>query len=899
MEKNISGIAWHTMTPEEVLERLETSEQGLDPKTAEQRMAVFGANSLGEEIPISRLKILLEQVKNPLIYILFTAVAVKAAVGHFKDAAVILAVIIINSAIGFWQEFRAERSMRSLQQLVKARAWVLRNGRENEIDSEALVPGDVVMLASGDRVPADIRLLSATELKIEEAALTGESVPADKHIKPLEDPELPPGDRSNLAYMSTVVVSGRALGVVTATGADTLMGQIAEDVRTVTIVKTPLQERFERFAGRLGLAVLALAVFVFGFGFFIGMETMDLFMTAVAMAVAIIPEGLPVVVTITMAIGVSRMVRRNAILRKLHAVETLGSTTVICTDKTGTLTRNEMTVRAMFSMGRYFDVSGSGYELRGTFSERDSGTHFEFEPGSDLETALRIGLLCTESSIQWLGDRHEIKGDPTEAALIVAAYKAGLDAEQERRAWPTAAIIPFESQRGYMASLHKHNDRDIVFLKGGPEKLLDICAMERSQVECGHDEVLFAADQLAKEGLRVLALGWKELQPGLSFEGLTEELAHGVTFAGLAAIIDPPRAEAAEAVRGCAEAGIRTVMITGDHMVTATAIAARIGIGGEHPKALTGREVENFSDTELEEHVREVSVFARVSPRHKLRIAQAYMAGGEIVAMTGDGVNDAPALKAAHIGISMGKTGTDVAKEASDMVLVDDNFASIFHAVEEGRIVFENIRKVTLYLLGGGIGILMAILGTMFLGMPLPLNATQIIWLNFVTSALQDVSLAFERGEPGILDQPPRPPEEGILTSVLLRRIVLVGLTLAGGTLFLFHHALGGGASLQHARTLALTSLVTFQFVQLFNSRSLRRSVFAMNHLHNPFLFIAVGLALTAQLAALYVPQMEWLLRTVPLSPTELAMCLGLAFSVLVVVEADKLLSRKLSKRRP
>jgi len=899
MDKHTDATAWHALSTQQALERLESTSQGLTSEEAQGRLERFGPNSLAEEARPSRVKILLAQVKNPLIYILFAAAAVTSSLGHFKDSAVILIVIVINSSIGFWQELRAEQSIRSLKSLVKAKAWVRRDGKEAEIDSEGLVPGDVVLLASGDRIPADLRLISATELRIEEAALTGESVPVEKNSEALEDPNLPPGDRLNMAFMSTMIVAGRGLGVVTATGSGTLMGQIAEDVRTVSLAKTPLQERFERFAKRLGLAVLGLILLVFGLGLALGMETMDLFMTAVAMAVAIIPEGLPVVVTVTMAIGVSRMARRNAIMRKLHAVETLGSTTVICTDKTGTLTRNEMTARVLFSMGRYFDVSGSGYELHGSISDRETGGRADILPGSDLDMALRIGLLCTESSIDWRDDQQVVKGDPTEAALIVVANKAGLRGEHEHAAWPTEAVIPFESQRGYMATLHKRQGRYVVFLKGGPEKLLDICSMERTEVECGHAEVLAAADELAREGMRVLALGWKELPQGVSLEGLTEELAYGVTFAGLAAIIDPPRPEATEAVAGCAKAGIRTVMITGDHVVTARAIAAQIGIGGAEPKALTGREVETLDDEEIKAQAADVSVFARVSPRHKLRIAQAFMARGEVVAMTGDGVNDAPALKAAHIGVSMGVTGTEVAKEAADMVLADDNFASIFHAVEEGRIIFDNIRKVTLYLLGGGVGVLLTILGTMLLGLPLPLNATQIIWLNFVTSALQDMALAFERGEPGILDQPPRRPGEGILTWPLLRRIILVALTLSLGTLYLFHHALASGADLMHARTLALTSLVSYQFFQLFNSRSLRHSVLHTNHLHNPLLFGAVALALLAQLAALYVPQVAWLVSTVPLSARELAMCLGLAASVVLVVELDKLVMSGVGSRGP
>lgn len=895
-----ANIAWHTLNADEALKKLDSAPQGLSSEEAVRRLERFGPNDLGEEEGLDRVRLLLDQVKSPLIYILLAAAGVTAVLDHIKDALVILAVIIVNTALGYWQELRAEKSIRALRGMVKARAWVLRDGKEQETESVALVPGDIVLLASGDRVPADLRLIKAAELKIEEAALTGESVPADKAVTTLEAVDLPPGDRANLAFMSTVVVAGRGRGVVTSTGRATLVGQIAEDVRTVSLVKTPLQDKFERFAKRLGLAVLGLCLLVFAMGLLglaPGVTGMDLFMTAVAMAVAIIPEGLPVVVTITMAIGVSRMARRNAVIRKLHAVETLGSTTVICTDKTGTLTRNEMTVRALYSMGRYFDISGSGYELHGSITDRRSGEPAPAPSGSDLEMALRIGLLCTESSIEWVDGVAAIKGDPTEAALIVAAMKANMDPERERAVWPTRAVIPFESHRGYMATLHEHAGRHYVFLKGGPEKLLDICALQRSQAECGHEEVLTAAEELAREGLRVLSLGWKELPQGMSFEELTEELAHGVTFAGLAAIIDPPREEAAEAVAGCARAGIRTAMITGDHVVTAKAIAARIGIGGPEPKTLTGREIEVLDDDQLRERAADVSVFARVSPRHKLRIAQALMASGEVVAMTGDGVNDAPALKAAHIGVSMGKTGTEVAKEAADMVLADDNFASIFHAVEEGRIVFENIRKVTLYLLAGGAGVLLAILSTLLLGFPLPLNPTQIIWLNFVTGALQDVALAFEEGEPGILDQPPRHPKAGIISGTLLRRILLVGAAEALGLLYVFDMALDAGRGLPEARTLALTTLVCCEIFQVFNCRSLRRSVFRMNHLHNPLLFAAIGLAVLAQLTVLYVPQLEWLVRTVPLSAEEILLCLAVASSVLLVSEADKLVMRRFGRR--
>ena len=592
---------------------------------------------------------------------------------------------------------------------------------------------------------------------MEEAMLTGESLPVAKKSDAISEEGLTPGDQINMAFMGTVVVSGRGRGLVAATGVHTLLGQIAESVLGVSLTKTPLQERFEKFAKRLGLVVLGLCVLLFGVGFALGMEKLELFMTAVAMSVAMIPEGLPVVVTITLAIGVSRMAKRNAIIRKLHAVETLGCTTVICSDKTGTLTRNEMTVKAIYDGHDDYEVLGSGYEPVGEIRHGDlEAAPLEIRSGSNLEMALRIGLLCNESTLVKQDGSFTVKGDPTEGALIVAALKAGLDLEKERREYPQVSIIPFESERGYMATLHEHDGEKLVFLKGAPEKLLHICSLERSPEECRMPDLLRASEEYGRRGLRVLALGWKQVPPHLAHRNeLDEEMTHGVMFAGLQAIIDPPRSEAMQAVSDLSRAGIRTVMITGDHAITALAIAERLGIGGRDPHVLTGREIEEMADDQLREKVATTSVYARVSPTHKLRIARQFIQRGEIVAMTGDGVNDAPALKAAHIGIAMGRTGTDVAKEAADMVLTDDNFASIAGAVYEGRVVFENIRKVTLYLIGGGLAILLTILGTILLGVPLPFNATQIIWLNFVTSALQDVSLAFEPGEPEPPEGPP------------------------------------------------------------------------------------------------------------------------------------------------
>jgi len=888
---------WYQLHVEDALHQMGSSPEGLTSSEAALRLKKYGPNKLGEEQPTSPLRVFLNQFKNPLIYILLLAAAATASLGMFKDSVVILVVIVINSIIGSWQELRAEQSLRALQKLSVPKARVLRDGSEIEVDSASLAPGDVVFLASGDKVPADLRLIAAKELRVEEATLTGESLPVAKTIDALKEEGLTPGDQINMAFMGTVVVNGRGRGLVTATGVHTLLGQIAENVRGVSLAKTPLQERFEKFAKRLGLVVLGLCLLLFAVGFALGMETIELFMTAVAMSVAMIPEGLPVVVTITLAIGVSRMAKKSAIIRKLHAVETLGCTTVICSDKTGTLTRNEMTVKAIYDGHDDYEVLGSGYEPVGEIRHGDlEADRVKIRPGSNLEMALRIGLLCNESTLVKQNGSYTVKGDPTEGALIVAALKAGLDLEKEKREYPQSSIIPFESDRGYMATLHEHDGKRIVFLKGAPEKLLYICSLERSPEECRMSDLLRASEEYGRRGLRVLALGWKEVPAHLAHQkDLDEELTHGVMFAGLQAIIDPPRSEAVQAVADLSQAGIRTVMITGDHAITALAIAESLGIGGRDPHVLTGRDLEEITDDQLRDKVATTSVYARVSPTHKLRIARQFIQRGEIVAMTGDGVNDAPALKAAHIGIAMGKTGTDVAKEAADMVLTDDNFASIAGAVYEGRVVFENIRKVTLYLIGGGSAILLTILGTLILGVPLPFNPTQIIWLNFVTSALQDVSLAFEPGERELLKVPPRPPDEGILSNALIRRILVASVTIALGTLAAYLWALQSGSTIQEARTIAVTSIVFFQLFQVLNSRSLSLSVFRTGLAGNPLLILAMSVALAAHMVVVYVPQLEWLVRTTPLSADTLAGILLLALSVVFTVEVDKHLVRRAS----
>lgn len=877
---------WYGLEVRETVTRLATSDEGLTEEQAKERISEYGPNRLVEAEKVSRLAIALHQFKSPLIYILIVAAIITAILEEYTDTGVIVAVVILNAIIGYVQEYKAEESVRALKKMVVPKARVIRGGSEKEIDSEELVPGDAVLLASGSKVPADLRLSKAIELRIDESLLTGESVPASKLTSAIKEKQLPPGDQRNMAFMGTIVVSGRAKGIVVETGQRTLLGEIAEEVREAPAVKTPLQDKLERFAKFLGVVVVGFSAVVFAVGIMRGASVSDMFLTAVAMAVSAIPEGLPVAVTIAMAIGVARMARRNAIVRRLPAVETLGSTNVIGSDKTGTLTKNEMTVRLVYDGNHTYELSGSGYDPTGEFIHE--GVPVDVREVGSLLQVLRIGLVCNESNVYEEAGRYKVDGDPTEGALVVAAMKADFSEEEERDSYAEIAVIPFESERGYMASLNAHGGKKYVFVKGAPERVLDMCSRhEGKHEEIDRDGLLELAARFAMEGLRVLAFAYKEASP--EAEDLTHaEAESGLMFAGMQGMIDPPRPEVLEAVEGCKKAGIRTVMITGDHVVTALAIARKLGIDGDRAQALTGRELEGMSDEELFHKAGEVSVYARVSPQHKLRITQQIQKHGKIVAVTGDGVNDAPALKAAHIGIAMGKSGTDVAKEASDMVLADDNFASILAAVEEGRVVYDNIKKVTLFLISCGFGELVAILATVVLGLPIPYIPAQILWLNLVTNGLQDVALAFEPGEKGVLARPPRDPKESILSSSLIQKTFLMGIIMAIGTVFMFIMYLKAGASLEKARTAALTTMVFFQFCQAFNCRSETESVFRMHPMRNPFLFFSAIAAFFAQLAVLYVPTLQWIFRTVPLSGFELLEIVAVAFTIIVAVEGEK-----------
>lgn len=881
-------MEWYRLEQSELLRKLKTSDGGLEETEAAERLLRHGPNKLVEGAKISRLRIVLHQFTSPLIYILLIAGVITTLLGETIDSGVIFAVLILNAVIGYTQEYKAEQSVRALKKMVVPKARVVRDGREKEIDSEHLVPGDVVLVASGARIPADVRFIRTTELKVDESMLTGESLPAEKRKEPLPDEHLTPGDQINMGFMGTIVVNGRGRGVVVETGSRTMLGRIAGEVKDVGIVKAPIQDKINNFARAIGLIVLGAAVLLFVGGMLLGESAKDMFMTAVAAAVAAVPEGLPIVVTIAMAIGVARMARHNAVIRKLPTVETLGSTTVICSDKTGTLTKNEMTVKLIYDGATMYEAEGSGYEPSGAIL-RD-GMHVRLDKQPLLLQVLRIGLLCNESDVYEEEGTYKIDGDPTEGALIISALKAGLNPDEERENFVQTGIIPFESERGYMATLHDRGGKKMIFMKGAPERVLEACSAAAFGA-LNREEILERARDIAAEGLRVLAMAFREVSP--EQEGLDHRDIREMTFAGLQGMIDPPRPEAIEAVEGCRRAGIRVVMITGDHAVTAKAIAKSMRLGAAEPEVVTGRELETMSDDDLLTRINDISVYARVSPQHKLRITEQLKKDGQIVAMTGDGVNDAPALKSAHIGIAMGKSGTDVAKEASDMVLTDDNFAGIFAAVKEGRIVFDNLRKVTFFLIPTGIAAILSIAGTMVLGVPIPYVPAQLLWINLVTNGLQDVALAFEPGEKGVTDRPPRNPKEPIMSRVLIERTVMVAFLISAGVVYIFMNALDNGESLQKARSLAVTTMVFFQFFQAWNSRSELQSVFRLNPLSNPFLFYSMLAAFFAQLAVLYVPALQWTFRTEPISFAEWMKIIAVSASVVVLVEIDKWIRKR------
>lgn len=889
-----SETAWHMQSPEAVLQNLETDIDGLSNTEAMRRLEEYGFNRLAEERKTPVFQVILDQFKDPLIYILIIAGFVTILLQDFTDAAVIFSVVILNAVIGFTQEYRAEESIRSLAKLLAPQATVVRDGYEQEIDAEMLVPGDIVVLQSGQKIPADIRLIRAKEFQVEEAAFTGESLPVSKTADPIPEPDVQPFEQKNIIFMGSIVTSGRATGAVIATGSATQLGQISEEVRAVGRIKTPLQGRVEVLSRYIIIATVGFGIAGLVAGVARGEDITQLLLAVIAMAVAVVPEGLPIALTVALAVAVNRMAKQNAIIRHLPAIETIGSSTVVGSDKTGTLTRNEMTVQRVFADGRVYKVEGSGYEPVGTItvdSERVDAKANEL-----LEWTLRIGLLANESNLVKENGRWRAHGDPTEVALIVSAYRGGLDKEREEQDYPQLDILPFESELQYMATLNRHNDEVYLLAKGAPETVLSLSrsvAGTRAGIELHKTAALEAANDFADQGLRVLGMAYKKMPPDTT--EVTHDDVDGLTFIGIQGMMDPPRPEAIEAVDGAKASGIRVIMITGDNSRTALSIAKTMGIAENGGSVVTGRDLDNIDETEVKRVVVTTPVFARVSPQHKFRIVNALKANGEIVAITGDGVNDAAALKAAHIGVAMGITGTDVAKEASDMVVVDDNFASIYRAIIEGRVAFDNIRKVTYFLLTTGAGALIAIFATIVTEIPLILLPAQILWMNLVTNGLQDVALAFDPKEEGIEKRRPRDPKEGILSRTLIIRLAILATIIAVGSFGIFVFTLATDTSLEYARTIALTTLVFAQFFHVFNARSERTSVFRQNPLKNRFLFYSVIAAFAAQMALIYLPILQTIFRTTALELSDLLIALAIASTVLIGSEFDKLRLRRSS----
>ncbi|HNY66170.1 MAG TPA: cation-transporting P-type ATPase [Deltaproteobacteria bacterium] len=889
--------AWHALGREEVLSALGVGEQGLSREEARARLEKYGPNALPSEEKPGALRRLLRQFNNVLIYVLIAASVFTAFLGEWVDTVVILAVVVINAVIGLIQEGRAEQAMESIRRMLSLKATVLRDGEGQEIPADELVPGDIVLLGSGDRVPADLRVLYSLNGNVEEAALTGESEPVDKQAEPVEE-DAALGDRKSMAYSGTVVTSGRMRGVVVATGSETEIGRISEMVSRVETISTPLLRKLDSFGQALSVVIVGFSALVFVLGYYlIGFTAEEIFMIVVGLAVSAIPEGLPAIMTIILAMGVQRMARQNAIVRRLPSVETLGSVTVICSDKTGTLTRNEMTVAKVAAAGRTYSVSGVGYRPEGEFSLEGRKVSLAEHPW--LVDLARAGLLASDARLRQDGDSWYIEGPPTEGGVVVMAHKAGMNRQDELDARPRLDEIPFESGRRYMASLHADpRGGSIVYVKGAPERLLDMCSQEctghGTGAMCREDWVRFE-EELADSGHRVLAIAEKRLDGVRSLQGV--ELK-GLTMLGLVGIIDPPRQEALSAIRKCLDAGIRVKMITGDHVLTARSIGASMGIGdGVH--AVSGRDLEGVEGLALARLVEENDVFARSSPEHKLRIMEALQSRGDIVAMTGDGVNDAPALKRADVGVAMGIKGTEATKEAADMVLADDNFATIEKAVEAGRTIYDNLVKTILFILPtNGAESLMVISAVFVLSDAMPITPIQILWVNMITTVTLALPLAFEPAEENIMERPPRRPDEPLITGYLLWRIALVSVLIAVAAIALFSGRMSEGAGIEEARTLSVNILVAGEMFYLFNTRFLDSSSLSVRGLlSNRQALVAVLVLVFFQLGFTYLDIAHTLFGTAPLPLSDWAWIMGSGLMVFLLVEVEKVLVRPLRRR--
>ncbi len=892
--------AWHAMPVDEVVQRLSTDlKKGLESGEAASRLAHYGPNRLPEGKKRGPFIQFLSQFNNILVYVLLGAGFAKLMMGLWIDATIILSVVVINGLLGFIQEGRAEKALDSIRNMLSAEARTVRGSETRMIPSEQMVPGDIVLLESGDKVPADLRLTEVKNLRTEEAALTGESVPADKSAKAVSA-KATVGDRESMAFSGTMVVSGRATGVVVATGSDTELGRINQLLASVSSLETPLLRQIKTFGYTITTVIGVVSVVTFIYGRWVmGMEFVAIFQAVTGIAVSVIPEGLPALITITLAIGVQRMAQRNAIIRRLPAVETLGSVSRICSDKTGTLTLMEMMVVSAATADAEYQISGDGYAPEGDVTQDGKPA------GKDavLELLGRVSMLCNDAELFQQEGAWKVEGDPTEGALYPFATKLGLDRQTEQAASPRVDAIPFESEHRFMATLHKPaGGAEVLFVKGAPEVILEQCDRQQTrdgrQAPIDREHFMRASDKLAAQGERVLALAWLE-SPAVTAGSLgPADLPRNLVLLGLVGLLDPPRKEAIEAVTECHRGGIRVTMITGDHKITAAAIARMLGIG-DGKTAITGAEIEEMDTATLQEHVQNVDVFARASPEHKLRLVKAIQANKQIVAMTGDGVNDAPSLKKADIGVAMGIKGTEVTKEAAEMVLADDNFASITAAVKEGRTVYNNIEKAILFLLPTNVAQALVIAVAIFLGFTLPITAPQVLWVNMVTSVALGLVISFEPHELDVMDRPPRVVDRPILTGFGIWRVVFVGLALLAFTLWAFFWMKSQGASDALARTVAVNAITVGQVFYLLNSRFLLDSSLSIKaHLGNRYLPLGIGAVVVLQLLFTYAPPLQRLFdnEAIPLEVWPRLLLGGLIF--FLIVEAEKLIIRSTGSLR-
>ena len=870
----------HSKTIEQVFRELKTTDKGLSQSEADERLKQYGLNEIKEEKKISPLKIFLGQFNSIVIWILIAATIISAFLREYVDAIVILIILILIAILGFMQEYRAERAIEALKKLTSLRATVVRDAQKMEIDAKQIVPGDIIVLETGDKIPADARLIEVFNLQTQEAALTGESQPVKKHTSQLEE-KTSVADRKNMVFSGTIVVSGRAKAIVAATGMQTEIGKIAALIQEVKPEPTHLQKKLDQLGKWLAAAVIAVAVIVFLVGLLLHEASLlDMLVIAVALAVAAIPEGLPAVVTISLALGTQRMLKRNALIRRLPSVETLGSTTVICTDKTGTLTVNEMTVKKLFVNGKIIDVEGVGYETKGQFLYKGKAAGID-----DVELLLRIGILNNNAELK----DGNLLGDPTEGALIVSAAKAGLIKEELEIEFPRIDEIEFTSERKMMTTINKHHGEKIAYVKGAPEIVLNACnyiyinGKAKKLTEQDKNEILEINREFAGQALRVLGFACKTL--------VDTQPEKNLIFVGLQGMIDPPREEVKSAVEKCKKAGIKVIMITGDHEITARAVAKEIGLAG---KAITGAKLDEIKN--LEDFVDEITIFARVNPEHKLKIVDALKKRGHIVAMTGDGVNDAPALKKADIGIAMGITGTDVSKEASSMILTDDNFASIVNAIEEGRSIYDNIKKYVEYLLSSNLGEILTIFVAGILGMGLPVIAIQILWINLVTDGLPALALSVDPSEPDIMERQPRKPKEGIISKFMAVRMLITGFVMMLSTLIIFK-LYSPKSNLIYAQTMAFTVLVVLQMFNVLNTKSEKTSVFKLGIFSNKYLILAIISSIALQFAVIYSPFSRFF-KTSPLSFFDWVIVILVSSSVLIVGEAVKYANAKIEAKK-